>query len=74
MQNEHCEPCGKYISLHAIFVGALVALGLTFLFNLLTVAIGLTLFTKNPSGQMILTFAGFAWIRSLTLTTRMRSF
>ncbi len=62
MQNEHCQPCGKIISWNAILIGALVALGLTFLFNLLTVAIGLTLFTKDPSGQMILTFAGFAWI------------
>lgn len=62
MHNEHCQPCGKYISWSAISGGALVALGLTFLFNLLTVAMGLSLFTQNPSGKMILTFAGFAWI------------
>jgi hypothetical protein len=62
MHNEHCQPCGKYISWNAILGGSLVAIGLTFLFNLLTIALGLSLFTHNPSGQMILTFAGFAWI------------
>jgi len=62
MHNEHCQPCGKYTSWNAIFSGTLMALGLTFLFNLLTEAIGLSLFTQNPSGKMMLTFAGFAWI------------
>jgi hypothetical protein len=62
MHDEHCQPCGKYISWQAILGGSLVALGLTFLFNLLTIAIGLSLFTQNTTGKMALTFGGFAWI------------
>ncbi len=62
MHNENCPPCKKTISWNAVLVGAIVALGLTFLFNLLTLAVGLSLFTKDPTGQMILTFSSFAWI------------
>lgn len=62
MYDELTQPCEKYISWNAILVGTLFALGITFLFHLLTIATSLTLFTKNPSGQMMLTLAGFVWL------------
>lgn len=52
----------KSLSWGAILTGALVALGLTFLFNLLTIALGLSLYTQNADGAKILTFAGYAWV------------
>lgn len=52
----------KQVSWRAVFCGAVIALGLTFLFNLLTVSVGLSLYTKNDTGQMILGFVGFAWM------------
>lgn len=61
----HCDVCHKriaYGSWKAILSGALVALGLTFLFNLLTAGLGLSLFTENASDQKVLFFAGFAWM------------
>lgn len=61
MQAQNC--CThKSMSWGAILTGALVALGLTFLFNLLTIAIGLSLFTQNADGAKVLTFAGYAWV------------
>lgn len=62
MHNGNCQPSDKAISWNAVLGGAFVALGLTFLFNLLTIAIGLSLFTQNTAGKMILTYSGFAWI------------
>lgn len=62
MHDEYSQSCGKYVSWNAILFGSLVAIGLTFLFNLLTVALGLSLFSPSQSGKMALTFAGFAWI------------
>ena len=62
MHDEHCQSGGKCISWGAIFGGAFVALGLTFLFNLLTVALGMSLFTQDSAGKLILGIAGFAWI------------
>lgn len=61
MQAEsHCV--SKSLSWGAILTGALVALGLTFLFNLLTIALGLSLYTQNADGAKLLTFAGYAWV------------
>lgn len=61
MQAQNC--CThKSMSWGAILTGALVALGLTFLFNLLTIAVGLSLFTQNADGAKALTFAGYAWV------------
>lgn len=63
MNSQQCNtPCGKYVSWHAILAGAMTALGLTFLFNLLTVGLGLTMYTHNEQGMQVLAFAGFAWI------------
>lgn len=42
----------KRICWSAVFVGAVVAVGLSFLFNLFAIAIGLTAFTMDKSGAM----------------------
>lgn len=49
----------KCISWSAIFVGALVGLGLTFLFNLFSLGIGLTVFTTSSSGAATFAVGGF---------------
>ena len=60
--NQQCNHCVKPISWKAVLSGALVAVGLTFLFNILTLGLGLSLFTHNESGQDILVFATLAWM------------
>lgn len=52
----------RYLSWHGIFAGVAVAIGLTFLFNLLTVGLGLSLATRNDSGATALAFGGIAWM------------
>jgi hypothetical protein len=52
----------RSLSWGAVLTGALVALGLTFLFNLLTIALGLSLYTQSTDGAKVLTFAGYAWV------------
>lgn len=52
----------KYLSWRAAFAGAIVAVGLTFLFNVLTLGLGLSLFTPDPAGKMVLAFSGVAWM------------
>lgn len=49
----------KRISWSAIFVGALVGVGLSFLLNLFSVAIGLSSFKLNDNGGMALAVGGF---------------
>ncbi|SRR5579883_188694 len=56
--HEHKIICLKRISWSAIFVGALVGLGLSFLLNLFSVAIGLTAFITNASA-LTLAIGGF---------------
>ena len=60
----HC--CGfhpfKRISWTAIFVGAIVGVGLTFLFNLFGLSIGLTAYTLNEEGSIVLMIGGFVGI------------
>lgn len=48
----------RRISWTAVFVGALVAVGLGFLLNLFGLAIGLTMFNINNQGSMVLAFGG----------------
>lgn len=63
MHNEHhCHYHRKHVSWGAILAGTFVAVGLTFLFNLLTVGIGLSVFTRTEQGADILTFSGLAWM------------
>lgn len=52
----------KFISWHAVITGALVALGLTFLFNLLTTGLSLSMFTSNEQDMQAIGFIGFAWL------------
>ena len=53
----HANDC-KCISWKPIFAGALVAIGLTFLLNLFSVAIGLTAFTTTSEGVETLALGG----------------
>ncbi len=53
----HADEC-KCISWQAIIAGALVAIGLSFLLNLFSVAIGLTAFTTSSKGVQTLVFGG----------------
>lgn len=52
----------KRISWTAIFVGALVAIGLGFLLNLFGIAIGLTAFTLEKDGALVLAAGGLIGI------------
>ncbi|MBA3661820.1 MAG: hypothetical protein H0W64_08840 [Gammaproteobacteria bacterium] len=49
----------KCISWSAVLVGALVGVGLSFLLNLFSVAIGLSVFTSNTEGLVSLAIGGF---------------
>lgn len=53
----HC--CVKRICWKAIFAGALVGFGLTFLLQIFDKAIGVTVFTVNASGVEAMVFGGF---------------
>lgn len=55
------RPC-RYIAWNGVFAGVAVAIGLTFLFNLLTIGLGLTLATRSEAGQTALTWGGVAWM------------
>jgi len=67
---EHTTPMGtmdksthhiKYLHWKAVFAGAVMAMGMTFLFNLLTLALGLSLYAPDHTEKMALTFASVAW-------------
>lgn len=49
-------------SWNGILIGTLVALGLTVLFHVFTLGLGLTAFTRTEDGVMTLAIAGFAWL------------
>jgi hypothetical protein len=57
MKANHCMDC-KCLSWKPIIAGALVALGLTFLLNLFSVAISLTAYTTNSEGVETLALGG----------------
>jgi hypothetical protein len=52
----------KRVSWTAIFIGAIVAIGLTFLLNLFGVAIGLSAFTMGTDGAIVLAVGGLIGI------------
>lgn len=52
----------KHLYWKAVWVGAIVAVGMTFLFNLLTIGIDLSLLKRNPNEMMALTFGTVAWM------------
>lgn len=54
--------CMRVIAWKGVVAGTIFALGLTFLFNLLTLGIGLSLYTRSPEGQIALTVLGFVWM------------
>lgn len=56
---EHKHMCVKNISWTAVFVGALVGVGLAFLLNLFSVAIGLAAFSLDQNGMVTLAVSGF---------------
>lgn len=58
--HEHKHHCAmKCISWTAVIAGALVGVGLSFLLNLFSIAIGLTAFTTTPEGLATLAIGGF---------------
>lgn len=57
-----CHRHHKHLSWSGIIAGAFFAVGLTFLFNLLTTGLGLSLFTRNEHGMAVLTVAGLIWL------------
>ncbi|MDX1836354.1 hypothetical protein DIZ81_02020 [Legionella taurinensis] len=65
VQEVHEEHCTihhhhfKRISWTAIFVGALIGVGLGFLLTLFSMAIGLSLFTLSSNGAIVLAIGGF---------------
>ena len=54
--------CHKAFSWKAVIAGALIAIGLTFLFNLLTLGLGFSMYTQDPTGRAVIAFLGFAWM------------
>jgi len=48
----------RRVSWTAVFVGALVAVGIGFLLNLFGLAIGLSMFSVNPQGNMVFAVGG----------------
>lgn len=62
-EQEHCHiHPNKRISWTAIFVGALTALGLSFLLNLFGIAIGLSAFKTMSNGSVIVVIGGMLGI------------
>lgn len=58
--SDHPYLCGiKCISWSAILFSALIGFGLTFLFNMFALSIGLSAFTSGPDGNTILAVGGF---------------
>lgn len=57
--HDHTHCCVKWVSWTAVFVGALVGLGLSFLLNLFNIAIGLSVFTTSADGMVTLAVGGF---------------
>jgi hypothetical protein len=51
----------KPITWSAVISGAMIAFGLTFLFHLLTIGIGLSIFSTNEQGIKELAFNGYIW-------------
>lgn len=60
-QQHYCNPY-KRISWSAILIGALVGIGLSFLLNLFGIAIGLSSFTVDSDGGVVLVTGGFIGI------------
>lgn len=57
--HEHCVSCCvSGVSWTAVFVGALVGVGIAFLLNLFSVAIGLSAYSLNPDGMITLAIGG----------------
>lgn len=57
--HDHGYHHGKCISWSAIIIGALVGIGLSFLLNLFSVAIGLSVYNTSSEGAMTLAVGGF---------------
>lgn len=61
-EHHHCLHTHKRISWSAIFIGALVAVGLGFLLNLFGLAIGLSAFTMSDAGASAVAVGGLLGI------------
>lgn len=62
VEHPHCLHTYKRISWSAIIVGALVAVGLSFLLNLFGLAIGLSAFTMSDTGANVVAIGGLLGI------------
>jgi hypothetical protein len=62
IREQQCAHPYKRVCWSAIFVGAVVGVGLSFLLNLFSVAIGLTAFTVNKTGAVALAIGGLVGI------------
>jgi len=61
MNMQHDSHCKRYFSWKAVFVGAVVAFGLLFLFNLLTLGGGLSSYTRTEKGLEVLVALAYLW-------------
>lgn len=61
MNTNHDPQCRKYFSWKAVLVGGVVAFGLLFLFNILTVGGGLAVYTKTEKGLETLVALAYLW-------------
>lgn len=69
-KHEHDHVCGHHrVSGMAIVIGALVAIGLGFLANILSLAIGLTAFPVSTEGKVAFAATGFVWLVVLAIVT-----
>lgn len=55
----HTDCHNRYVSWRAVFVGALVGVGLSFLLNLFSIALGLAAFTTTSEGVTVFAVGGF---------------
>ncbi|MDX1902492.1 MAG: hypothetical protein SFW66_10930 [Gammaproteobacteria bacterium] len=75
MNNEHCAIPGhkmhylKRLSWTAVIIGALVGVGISFLLNLFSVAIGLSIVKTTNQGMMSLAIGGFIGLLISTIVS-----
>lgn len=68
--HSHYHICSmRCISWSAIIFAAVVAIALSFLFNLFTLAVGLTAFPVSPEGKQTLAIGGFVWLVLIAVIT-----
>jgi len=59
VNDKYASNCFGFLSWSAILAGAFIGLGISFLFNLFNISIGLSLIASNPEGLERLAISGF---------------